>query len=202
MSHYVTNTVTPPRQRRAPGFSLVELLMVLTVGGILLAIAAPSFKSFMQNSRLVTQANTLVYALNLARSEAIKLDTTVEVCASTDGATCNGAGPNPWDSGWIVCYPVANCAVGGGPPAGTVLATSPPLGGGNTVSEQVSGALAVPYLSNGQTNNGVGGVTYRFVFCDNRGPTSGQDVEINYTGRIQAASTQGQLVSGGALAGC
>ena len=36
--------------------------MTVTVVGILLAIAAPSFRSFMQNSRLSTQANTLVYA--------------------------------------------------------------------------------------------------------------------------------------------
>jgi type IV fimbrial biogenesis protein FimT len=199
MINYVANAVTAPQRRSARGFSLIELMMVLTVGGILLAIAVPSFRSFMQNSRLTTQANTLVYALNLARSSAIRLDTTVEVCASSDGATCNSAN---WQNGWIVCYPAASCAVGGGPPAPTVLGSYPQLGSGNTATEQVVAAAAVPYLSNGQTNNGVGGTTYRFVFCDNRGAAFGQDVEINFTGRIQASSTPGQLVSGAALGGC
>jgi len=201
MSDSVTTAVTAaagvPRWR-ARGLSLIELLIVLSVGAILLAMAAPAFKSFVQNSRLTTQANTMVYALNLARSSAVKLDSTVEVCASTDGATCNGAA---WTGGWIVCYPVASCAVGGGPGA-NVLTVAPKLGGNNTANEQVGGALAVSYLSNGQTNNGVGGTTYRFVFCDNRGKTSGQDVEINFTGRIQASPTQGQLISGAALGGC
>jgi type IV fimbrial biogenesis protein FimT len=198
MSYYVTSTAAASPWRRARGFSAIELIMVMAVVGILLAIAVPSFRSFVQNSRLSTQANTLVYALNLARTSAIQLDTTVEVCASADGLTCNTAN---WANGWIVCYPVASCA-GGGPPAPTVLNASPKLGNGNTVTEQVTGAAAVPYLSNGQTNNGIGGTTYRFVFCDNRGAASGQDVEINFTGRIQAAQTQGQLVSGGALGAC
>lgn len=175
---------------------MIELIMVMTVASILLAIAVPSFRSFMQNSRLTTQANTLVYALNLARSEAIRLDTPVQVCASSDGASCGGGA---WTDGWIVGYPApANCAVGGAPT--TVLEVSPKLGSNNTADEKVVGALAVCYLANGQTNNGIGGTTYQFSFCDNRGAAFGQDVEINFTGRIEAGQTQGQLMNGLALA--
>jgi len=196
MNDYVTTAVTASRRRRALGFSLLELMMVVTVAGILLAIAVPSFRSFMQNSRLSTQANTLVYSLNLARSSAVKLDTAVQVCASSDGVNCNGAA---WDQGWLVGYPAAaNCATGGAP--ATVLGVSPQLGGGNHANEKIIGALAVCYLASGQTNNGIGGTTYQFSFCDNRGAASGQDVEINFTGRIQSAQVQGQLISGGALA--
>ena len=153
MNDYVTTAVTASRRRRALGFSLLELMMVVAVAGILLAIAVPSFRSFMQNSRLSTQANTLVYSLNLARSSAVKLDTAVQVCASSDGANCNGAA---WDQGWLVGYPAAaNCATGGAP--ATVLGVSPQLGGGNHANEKIIGALAVCYLASGQTNNGIGG---------------------------------------------
>jgi type IV fimbrial biogenesis protein FimT len=188
----------PPRAR---GFTLVELIVTMAVAGILISIAMPSFRSFMQNSRLTTQASTLVYSLNLARSEAIRLDTPVEVCASSDGATCNiAATPPGWADGWIVCYPAANCAPGGAGPF-TLLQVSPALGGGNTADE-LSGALAVTYLTSGQTNTGPNGSAYRFVFCDNRGPTFGQDVEISFIGRIESAQTQGETVSNKPLAAC
>ncbi len=185
----------PPRTR---GFTLIELIVTMTVAGILLGIAMPSFRSFMQNSRLATQANTLVYSLNLARSEAIRLDTQVEVCASADAATCSGA---TWANGWIVCYPAANCGPGA-PGASTLLQVSPALGGGNTATEQLNGALAVTYLTSGQTNTGANGSAFRFVFCDNRGPAFGQDVEISFIGRIESAQTQGETVSNQPLAAC
>jgi type IV fimbrial biogenesis protein FimT len=192
----------PTTLHRARGFTIVELIVTMAVVGILVSIAVPSFRSFLQNSRLANQANTLVYSLNLARSEAIRLDTPIEVCASSDGATCNiAATPPGWADGWIVCYPAANCAPGGAGPF-TLLQVSPALGGGNTVTEQIAGALAVTYLTSGQTNTGKAGSNYRFVFCDNRGAAFGQDVEISFIGRIESAQTQGQTVSGAALAGC
>jgi type IV fimbrial biogenesis protein FimT len=182
--------------RRSPrGFTLVELITVMAVAGILLAIATPSFRTFSQNTRLTSEANIMVYSLNMARSSAVKLDQRVEVCASADGATCNGA----WASGWIVCYPVANCGGAGGAP--TVLQVSPAINAANTVSEQIGAALAVIYQSNGQTSIGPGGASYRFVFCDNRGAGFGQDVEVNPIGRIQSGA-QGKSVSGVALGGC
>jgi prepilin-type N-terminal cleavage/methylation domain-containing protein len=189
------------------GFTLIELIVVMAVAAILLGIAMPSFRSFVQNSRLATQANSLVYSLNLARSEAIKLDTQVEVCASSDGLTCNVGGTPPgFAAGWIVCYPVvANaCAAVGATPL-TVLQVSPalgPTGNPNTVTEQVNNSTFVVYQSNGQTNQGAVVTTYRFVFCDNRLQAFGQDVEINSIGRIESAQVQGQNVIGGALGGC
>ena len=81
-----------------------------------------------------------------------------------------------------------------------MLGVSPQLGSNNQANEKVNGSLTVCYLANGQTNNGIGGTAYQFSFCDNRGAASGQDVEINFTGRIQSSQTQGRLINGGALA--
>jgi type IV fimbrial biogenesis protein FimT len=167
------------------GFTLVELMITLLVGAILLGIAVPSFRNFVQDSRLTTESNSLVYSLNLARSEAVKSDGSVEVCASTNGTSCGGL----WASGWIVCTPSPDCT--------TVLQASAPIATGNTISEQISGATMLNFLSNGQT-----GQAYQFVFCDNRGVSVGRDVEIDLIGRIEAAQNAGQQVSGAALAGC
>ena len=179
------------RQRfSSRGFTLIELLVTLTVAEVLLGIAMPSFSSFVRDSRLTTETDTLLYDMNQARSEAVKLDTTVALCASNDRTTCSGT----WTDGWIVLC-TANCPPGlGGSPA--VLLIAPPITSGNTVTEQ-SGAVTVNFSSTGQT-----GANFQFVFCDSRGAGSGRDLEVNSIGEIQASSTPGQNVAGNALGGC
>jgi type IV fimbrial biogenesis protein FimT len=85
---------------RNQGFTLVEMVVVLSILGIAVAIAMPSFIRFVQNNRLATTANAFVGALNLARSEAITRGVTVTVCKSPDQIDCVANGD--WAQGWIV----------------------------------------------------------------------------------------------------
>ena len=82
----------PRALARQSGFTLMELLITVVCGSILLALAVPAFRSFMQNDQLWTAQSELVMSLNTARSEEIKQDVTnaLKVCASADGATCGG----------------------------------------------------------------------------------------------------------------
>lgn len=80
------------------GFSLIELLVTMVVAAVLLGVAAPGFVSLVQNNRSTVLANQLVTALNLARTEAIRRGVQINVCSSSDGATCTGN----WVDGWIV----------------------------------------------------------------------------------------------------
>src|SRR4029453_2229612 len=89
-------------RRRAPGFTLVELMFTLAVGSVLMAIAVPSFNQLMASSQLTTQANSFVAALNLARSEAIKRNTSVTLCRVTSAtATACATASGQWQN-WIV----------------------------------------------------------------------------------------------------
>jgi type IV fimbrial biogenesis protein FimT len=54
------------------GFSLVELMVTVAIAAILMAIAAPSFKIFIDNQKLLTTATEFYSAVNMTRSEAIK----------------------------------------------------------------------------------------------------------------------------------
>ena len=82
------------------GFTLVELMITLAIAAIVMSIAVPSFNTTIQNSRITTQTNEMVSAINLARMEAIHRGTTVSLCASSDQSSCSGS--NDWSVGWIV----------------------------------------------------------------------------------------------------
>ena len=81
------------------GFTLLELMIALTVFGLLLGLAVPTFREAIRNNRTTTQTNEFVTSLNYARSEALKRSNPVTVCSSTDGATCSGS--TSWSTGWI-----------------------------------------------------------------------------------------------------
>jgi type IV fimbrial biogenesis protein FimT len=81
------------------GFTLIELIVAATIMAILMAIATPAMTSLMTKSRLTSYANTLVANAIKARSEAIKRNSTVTMCVSTDGATCTTGG---WQQGWVI----------------------------------------------------------------------------------------------------
>lgn len=91
--------ITVDMKKSHSGFTLVELLLTLTIAGIIVTLGVPAFTDTIRNNRLTTQANELITALNVARSEAIKRRSNVTVCVSADQATCSGAS---WQAGWIV----------------------------------------------------------------------------------------------------
>jgi len=90
----------PPKRRHA-GYTMMELLMSLTIAAILAAIAIPGFKYVTSSNRIATEVNGLLGDMLFARSEAVKEGQTVTLCASIDGLNCSGAGTD-WQGGWMV----------------------------------------------------------------------------------------------------
>ncbi len=82
------------------GFTMVELIVVVSIVALLLAIGAPSYRYVTTANRVAGDVNRLVGDLQFARAEAIKEGSPVTVCSSTNGATCSGSAT--WTTGWIV----------------------------------------------------------------------------------------------------
>jgi len=59
------------------GFTLLEVLITMSIAIILATMAVPTFNGVLQRSRLTANVNLVVGALNLARSEAVKLGQSV-----------------------------------------------------------------------------------------------------------------------------
>lgn len=75
--------------KREGGVTLIELVVTVVVIGILLAVGIPGFQHMIGSNRLTTSTNELVLAVVEARSEAIRRNTTVQVCGMAAG---NGSG--------------------------------------------------------------------------------------------------------------
>lgn len=110
-------------QKRSVGLTLVELLVTITIMGILLAIAVPSFMDVTLNSKLDSIPNRFAASANLARSEAIKRNTTVTLCtpSTATATTCAGTGTGGWGTGWIILAGSTVVAREASPPDGFVL---------------------------------------------------------------------------------
>lgn len=83
------------------GFNLLELLIAISILGVITALAVPSFQSISINSNLSTETNDLVSSLRYARSEAAKQGLNVTVCSANAGLTaCSGSAD--WSTGWLI----------------------------------------------------------------------------------------------------
>ena len=80
--------------RRQRGFTLIELMVTLAIGSILMLVAVPSLTTYRRNAELTSATNTLLAAINAARSEAMKRGTSAMVVPTNNGTD--------WNTGWVV----------------------------------------------------------------------------------------------------
>ena len=98
------NGMAAPRATRPRGFTIIELMVTVAIASVLVGIGAPMMAGTIKKVRLNSIGGALTGSLQQARSDSIRLNRRVLVCASNAGQTdCSGSS-NWGANGWIVCY--------------------------------------------------------------------------------------------------
>jgi type IV fimbrial biogenesis protein FimT len=162
------------------GFTLIELVVTMLVAAILITVAVPSMRTFIQNGRINTQINDLIGDLSLARSEAIKRRTNVGVCMSVNGTTCAGGGN--WRDGRAIFVDLNNNSTW---EAGeTILRFREGLASAaDTLTTSAELPDPVIFRPNGASSVPLAGPVGLFTFCDARGASHGKQVSLNSLGQ-------------------
>ena len=175
---------------RQLGFTLMELIITLVIAAILVSLAVPNMRTFIQNGRISTQANDFVTDITYARSEAIKRGTNVALCASTSGTAClpDVVNPNNWRIGHMIFVDLDNSSTWSA--NDLPLRFREALGGVNTQNSYsyllppvVFAGLLVFNPQGNLTSNS--GSTITFNLCDERGTTRGRSITVNRTGQVR-----------------
>jgi type IV fimbrial biogenesis protein FimT len=152
----------------AGGFTLIELMIAITIVAIFLMLAAPSFSTWIMNTRIRTTAESVVNGLQLARNEAVRRNLAVQFVlgTATDWKVCVNITPDtcPDDANLIQSRAVGE-------------------GSNNSITLVASNGKAVSFNSFGQmTKPAVAGDSVASFDID--GPNAAESRELRVT--IQA----------------
>ena len=135
--------------RNLSGFTLIELMMVISVTAILAMIAIPNFQELLAKSRVNGSVNLLTTSFDLARSEALSKNRATIMCRSADPmavvpaciSTITGDfAADDWATGWIIYSKPTNF---------DISVVGAPLGFDSTVDQLVRRVL--PFANSGNS---------------------------------------------------
>ncbi len=162
------------------GFSLLDLMMTVTVAGVLLGVGVPSFVGTVQSGAMVAGTNQLVSYLHAARSEAIKRHARVTVCRGDigDAPACNADG----DSLLVFVNADDDASVDA---ADELLQGSVWLDANIEIRSNDLPAYITYNASGFSVLIGGAPATGELVFCDSRGDEGARVMALSVTGRPQ-----------------
>ncbi len=170
--------------KREHGFTLLELMTTLAIGGILLSMAVPALQSFTNNAKRSSAVNDFVSSMHLARNTAITTNARVTICPSAGGVNCEAV---DWEDGFIVfADPDSDQNVDAGE---VILSVSAALEGISATSAEFPNFLM--YRPNGRAMTAAAaGNSGQLTFCDIRGADHARVVIIELSGRPKLSEYQ------------
>ena len=186
------------------GFSIIELMIALTIMGVLIALGMPSLGSYVQTARLGSMAKGFYTGVQMARTEAIRLNQPVDFVLTNTAvvpniqtlAVANTSGRN-----WVVRYTDAAAAVqlveaksvlegGGAGPAMTATSSS------SVITFDSLGRNAANRADSINIANPAAGL------CDPAGPVRCWRVAVSAGGQVRLCQPAANAASAGDTRGC
>ena len=168
------------------GFSLVELIVTLTIATLLVAMGLPGMSNLVRDYRSSSAINAIVGQIQLARSAAITSGATVTLCPTggvdlTDPATCGGR--DTWHQGSMLF--IDRNRNGRFSAQDTLLLRFPPISGNGVISWRAfQNRSSLSILSSGLTNSQNGS----FRYCpNNNDPRYARQAIVNRQARVRHA---------------
>jgi type IV fimbrial biogenesis protein FimT len=167
----------------ARGFTIVELMVALTIVGIVMTVGTPLIATMIQNSKLSSATKSYAVGIQTARTEAIRMNRPVDFVL-TDSSVAAGVSGSANGKNWIVRWSDS------GTPTlveGKSIADGAGQQGANSVT--IVGAVTAPTggsFSGVLTFNGFGAVNSgETVALDIRNPAGGACADANGPMRCQ-----------------
>lgn len=170
-----------PGLRHQLGLTLTEMMVTLAVLSVLVTGAVTAFNKVGASMRLSAYSNLFVAQLHIARSEAIKRNSRVVMCKSSDGIVCASHGG--WEQGWMVFHDANNNGVR---EAGeTLIRRSEALPSGYRIvgNQSVSRYVSFSPFGGTRLTSGAFQAGTITVCKSGDGPGEGRQVVINSVGR-------------------
>ena len=167
---------------RNAGLTLLELIVTLTVVGILLTIAVPNLNALLQGQAKATTADRFALSLAYARQEAVTRSRRVVLCPSVDGENCM-TDSGRWEEGWIIFIDEDEDFIRS--PEEELLRVGNPGSTGTTLRTSANFSDGLAYLPLGNSRGRTGLATGTFRVCDARGADSGLSLIIARGGRVR-----------------
>lgn len=172
--------------RRSPavGFTLLELLLALSLAAVFVTAVAGFQADWKQRHQLNEQAGALAAAVRFARSYAMVSGARTVVCKSAGGDACGGDG---YESGWLIF--AENAATKNGKPdtgERRLRVRRNTRAAGVTIRSNTF-ANYIAYDARGRSNR-----AGRFVACVDGAVRGARALVVSRTGRLRfAADTDG-----------